>query len=117
MDLKFRRNLPLILLLSAILAFLALAMGDLPIVAYPVEKEVWQTEQEATMDSNMTGDVVQLFSFLATKSADTSTQGDDIDETLKASSESDDSANVTEYLEKAIGVTDEAGAGFRLDEE
>ena len=34
MTLKFKRNLPVILLLVAILAFLTLALGNLPIVAY-----------------------------------------------------------------------------------
>lgn len=36
MTLKFKRNYRLILLLIAILSFLALAMGNLPIVAYIV---------------------------------------------------------------------------------
>jgi len=34
MSLKTRRNLPLLLLLAAILAFLALALGNLPIIPY-----------------------------------------------------------------------------------
>ena len=34
MTLKLKRNIPLILLFVAVLAFLAVAMGNLPIVAY-----------------------------------------------------------------------------------
>jgi hypothetical protein len=34
MSLKFRRNYPMVLLLIAILSFLALAMGNQPIIAY-----------------------------------------------------------------------------------
>lgn len=34
MSLQFKRNVPIILLLVVILAFLVLAMGDIPITAY-----------------------------------------------------------------------------------
>jgi hypothetical protein len=34
MSLRFRRNYPMVLLLIAILSFLALAMGNQPIIAY-----------------------------------------------------------------------------------
>ena len=34
MSLKFKRNVPIILLLVAILTFLTFALGDLPIIAY-----------------------------------------------------------------------------------
>lgn len=34
MSLKFKRNVPTILLLVAILAFLTFVLGDLPIIAY-----------------------------------------------------------------------------------
>jgi hypothetical protein len=34
MDLKFKRNLSLILVLVALLSFLTFAMGNVPIVAY-----------------------------------------------------------------------------------
>lgn len=34
MSLKFKRNVPIILLFIGVLAFLVVAMGNLPIVAY-----------------------------------------------------------------------------------
>jgi len=34
MSLKFKRNIPIMLLFVGVLAFLALVMGDLPIIAY-----------------------------------------------------------------------------------
>lgn len=46
MTLKFKRNLPLVLLLTGILSILALTMGSQRIVSYTVTKETlqaWQT--------------------------------------------------------------------------
>ena len=34
MSLKFKRNVPFVLLFVLVLAFLALALGNLPIIAY-----------------------------------------------------------------------------------
>ena len=34
MSLKFKRNLPLVLLLASVLTFLTLAIGSYPIIAY-----------------------------------------------------------------------------------
>jgi hypothetical protein len=54
MSLKLRRNLPLVLLLLALLAFLAVVWGDLPIVAYTAETDSQQAEAPATLDIDLT---------------------------------------------------------------
>jgi hypothetical protein len=36
MSLRFKRNYPIIILLATILSFLALAMGNQPIIAYSI---------------------------------------------------------------------------------
>lgn len=47
MTLKFKRNLPLVLLLTGILSILALTMGSQRIVSYTVTTETIQTWQTA----------------------------------------------------------------------
>ena len=52
MSLKLRRNLPLVLLLLVILTFLALGLGDQPIIAYTAAMESQQVETPVTIDSD-----------------------------------------------------------------
>ena len=44
MSLKFRRNLPTILLLIGLLSFLAIGLGDQRVVAYRLSTEILQAE-------------------------------------------------------------------------
>ena len=50
MSLKLRRNLPLVLLLLAFLIFLALGLGDQPIIAYTAATDSQQTEAPVTIE-------------------------------------------------------------------
>jgi hypothetical protein len=50
MNLKLRRNLPLVLLLLAILIFLALGLGDQPIIAYTAATDGSQAKAPVTID-------------------------------------------------------------------
>jgi hypothetical protein len=70
MSLKLRRNLPLLLLLLAILAFLVLGLGDQPIVAYTGSTDSRQAEAQETIDSEMTNDVGGTAGLLETLGAD-----------------------------------------------
>jgi hypothetical protein len=49
MSLTFKRNYPIILLLIAILSFLAFAMGDQPLAAYAIKTKSQQAEQVEIM--------------------------------------------------------------------
>ena len=53
MSLKFRRNLPLVLVLLAFLIFLALGLGDQPIIAYTAATDSGQAEAAVTIDSDV----------------------------------------------------------------
>ncbi len=55
MTLKFRRNLPLVLLLVGILSLLALTMGDQKIVSYTVNTQVFQSTQVSDVNVATTG--------------------------------------------------------------
>ena len=52
MSLKLRRNLPLILLLLAFLTFLALGLGDQPIIAYTAAADPGQTQASELLDND-----------------------------------------------------------------
>ena len=56
MSLKLRRNLPLVLLLLVILAFLALVLGNQPIVAYTAATDIQQAGTPVMLDSGVTND-------------------------------------------------------------
>lgn len=56
MTLRFKRNVPLVLLLVGILSLLALTMGNQPIVSYTVNTEALQTVQLTAI----TDDLAQL---------------------------------------------------------
>jgi len=70
MSLKFRRNLPLVLLLLALLTFLALGLGDQPIVAYTAAADGQQTETSVTLDNDVTNDDGGTTGLLETLEAD-----------------------------------------------
>ena len=69
-SLKMRRNLPLVLLLLAVLAFLMLGLGDQPIVAYSAATVSRQGETPVTLDSNVTNDGAGTTGLLETLEAD-----------------------------------------------
>jgi hypothetical protein len=52
MSLKLRRNLPLVLLLLALLTLLALGLGDQPIIAYIAATDSQQAEALVTIDGD-----------------------------------------------------------------
>ena len=52
MNLKLRRNLPLVLLLLTILTFLALGLGDQPIIAYTAATDSQQAKTPVAIDSD-----------------------------------------------------------------
>ena len=70
MSLKMRRNLPLVVLLLALLAFLAVAWGDLPIVAYTAAMDSQQAEASEMLDSDLTNDGGETAGLLETPEAD-----------------------------------------------
>lgn len=67
MTLKFRRNLPIVVMLVGILSVLALTMGSQQIVSYTVNTSALQTNQLSAMTDSLTG----LFS---TQNTDTALQ-------------------------------------------
>ncbi len=71
MSLKLRRNLPLLLLLLAILTFLALGLGDQPIVAYSAATVSQQREASVALDSDVTSDGGGTIGLLETLGTDT----------------------------------------------
>ena len=70
MSLKLRRNLPLVVLLLAILTFLALGLGNQPIVAYTAATDSQQGEAPVTLDSDVTNDGGGTADLLETLDAD-----------------------------------------------
>lgn len=60
MDLKFRRNLPLLLLFVAILTFLVLGLGDKPIIAYSVASDGGQVDGTELTEDDISGDTLSL---------------------------------------------------------
>ena len=56
MSLKLRRNLPLVVLLLVILTFLALGLGDQPIIAYTAATESQQVETPVILNSDISND-------------------------------------------------------------
>jgi hypothetical protein len=56
MSLKLRRNLPLVLLLLVILAFLVLVWGNQPMVAYTAARDSGQAEAPETLDGDVTNE-------------------------------------------------------------
>ena len=73
MSLKLRRNLPLVVLLLVILTFLALGLGDQPIIAYTAATDSQQAEAPATPDSDVTNDAGGTAGLLETLEADSGT--------------------------------------------
>ena len=73
MSLKLRRNLPLVLLLLAILTFLALGLGDQPIVAYTAATDSQPAAASVTPDSDVTNDGGGTAGLLETLEADPGT--------------------------------------------
>lgn len=57
MDLKLRRNLPLLLLFVAVVVFLVLGLGDQPIIAYTFEKDGGQNDGTAFTESEQMDDL------------------------------------------------------------
>ena len=53
MTLKFKRNLPIVLMLVGILSLLALTMGNQQIVSYTVNTDALQTLQLTAMTENL----------------------------------------------------------------
>ena len=70
MSIKLRRNLPLVLLLMAFLAFLILVLGNQPIVAYTADRDAIQAEPTATMDNRVTNAVGGATGYVGTAGAD-----------------------------------------------
>jgi len=72
MSITLRRNLPLVLLLLAFMAFLVLALGNQPIIAYTAERDELQAEPTATMvtmDNRVTSAIGGATGTLGTSSA------------------------------------------------
>jgi uncharacterized membrane protein (Fun14 family) len=65
MTLKFKRNIPIVVLLVGILSFMVLTMGSQRIVSYTVNTDALQTIQLTTM----TNSFVNLFSAQNTDTA------------------------------------------------
>jgi len=61
MTLKFKRNLPILLLLIGILSFMALTMGNQQIVSYTVNTDALPTVQLASINEGLSN-LTALFS-------------------------------------------------------
>lgn len=70
MTLRFKRNVPLVLLLVGILSLLALTMGNQPIVSYTVNTEALQTVQLTAI----TDDLAQLTGLFSAQTTDIGSQ-------------------------------------------
>ena len=57
MTLKFRRNIPIVLLLAGILSLLVFTMGNQPIAAYTVDTSAIQSTQIASFTRSFTAGV------------------------------------------------------------
>jgi hypothetical protein len=87
MSLKFKRNLPIILFLTAFLCFLAFAMGNQRIVSYTVRVESQQAEHEATMRFDISNDIVLQASLSVTPTSSINSQINAASQTLSVTSE------------------------------
>ena len=65
MTLKFKRNLPIVLLLVGILSFMALTMGSQQIVSYTINTNALPTVQLATINEDFSN-LTALFSAQST---------------------------------------------------
>jgi hypothetical protein len=70
MSLKSRRNLPLVLLLLAILALLVLGLGEQPIIAYTAARDSLETTALGMTAGDVTGDSGATAGLLATPGTD-----------------------------------------------
>ncbi len=61
MTLKFRRNLPVMLLLVCILSFLAIGIGDQRVVAYSLPTEILQVEVSILFTADQIQDTSTAF--------------------------------------------------------
>ncbi len=66
MTLKFKRNLPLVLLLVSILSFMAVAMGNQRITSYTVNAETLRTMQLSAYGFDLSDDLSQLAGLFGT---------------------------------------------------
>lgn len=62
MTLKFKRNLPIVLVLAGILSLLALTMGNQQIVSYTVNTDTLQTVQLTGLFNTQNTDTALQFS-------------------------------------------------------
>jgi hypothetical protein len=69
MDLKFRRNLPLLLLFAATVAVLVLGLGSQPIIAYTFEAD-GEGESPSATNVDLVDGTSALFDLTTTESAD-----------------------------------------------
>jgi hypothetical protein len=86
MSLKFKRNLPLILFLVALLSFLAFMIGDQQVVSYTVTLSSQQIEQTA-MDSSTNNAGVHTVDFSPTQATISNAQIFENDESSNKVSE------------------------------
>lgn len=61
MDLKFRRNLPLLLLFVVTVAILALGFGDQPIIAYTIAGDGDQSATKTLVEGELLDHVLGIF--------------------------------------------------------
>ncbi|MBI3151944.1 MAG: hypothetical protein HYZ21_07425 [Chloroflexi bacterium] len=66
MTLKFKRNLPLVLLLVSILSFMAVAMGNQRIISYTVNAETLRTMRLSAYGFDLSDDLSQLAGLFGT---------------------------------------------------
>ena len=82
MSLKFKRNLPIILLLVTVSTFLTMAMGNQCIVPNTVSVENTQTGQQAALRIEVTNGLALLVSLPGSLASNADSQVIDADNTL-----------------------------------
>lgn len=88
MDLKFRRNLPLLLLFISIVTILLLGLGNQPIIAYTIKADGASGSQSVT-GLNSLEDIFDQFSLSAAEEGDIITPASDAAESFDNATSSD----------------------------
>jgi hypothetical protein len=112
MDLKFRRNLPLLLIFGAILTFLVLGLGDQPIIAYTIEKDEEQSNGMVVTEDDL---MAALVSPSASENAGSIASEDDTAESLQSDPVSGTEADTAQDYEIAVDPEGANGSVYEPD--
>lgn len=117
MDLKFRRNIPLLLVFVATLALLVLGLGNQPIIAYTVEKDAGQSRGLAAIEDGLMAGFFGLFGQSSTERAGTITQELDAADLSESGPGSDLEVEAALDQTVAVGSEQVTSVTNQIDEE